>query len=111
MKNVNCFPKLCRIYSAIRAARIVCAYLPDRFRKAVQHLRAFMLLPDLRLIERETELLSNRRWEARHPIKRVDKPNQFAQLFRLLGHHVYYMPKLAYSDYAPKDVPLIRATN
>ena len=41
-----------------------------------------MLLPDLRLVQRETELLPNRRRKARQPIKRVDKPNQLTRVFR-----------------------------
>jgi hypothetical protein len=44
-----------------------------------------MLLPDLRLVERETELPSNRRREVRQPIKRVDKPDQLARVFWLLS--------------------------
>jgi len=95
MKHVNCFPKLCHVHCPISPARIVRAYLPNRLGEAVQHLRAFMLLPNLRLVERETQLLSNRRWEVRQPIKRVDKPNQLSRLFRLLSHYIYYMPKLA----------------
>ena len=95
MKHVNRFPKLCHIHCPIRSARIVRSNLPDRFRKAMQHLRAFMLLPDLRLVQRESKLLSNRGREARQPIERVDKPNQLARLFRLLGYYIYYMPKLA----------------
>ena len=76
-------------------ARIIRADLPDRFRKAAQHLPAFMLLPNLRLVERETQLLSNRSWEVRQPIERIDKPNQLARLFWPLSHYIYYMPKLA----------------
>ena len=85
MQHVNRLPELCDIHRTIRPARIVCAYLPNRFLETVQHLRAFMLLPDLRLVECETELLSNRRREARQPIKGIDKPNQLARLFRLLA--------------------------
>ena len=95
MKHINRLRELCHVYSPIRPARIVRSHLPDRFRKAVQHLRAFMLLPNLRLVERETELLSNRGREVRQPIERIDKPNQLARLFRLLSHYFYYMPKLA----------------
>ena len=75
MKNVDRFPKLRRIHSAIRAARIVCAYLPDRVRETVQYLRALMPLTDLGLVQRETELLANHRRKARQPSERVDKPN------------------------------------
>ena len=95
MKHVNRFPELCDVHRTIRSARIVCTHLPDRFPEAVQHLRAFMLLPDLRLVECETELLPNRRREARQPIKRVNKPNQLARLFRLFRHCINCMPKLA----------------
>src|ERR1017187_2429491 len=66
-EDVNRFPELCYEHRAIRPARIVCAHLPDRFRKAVQHLRALMFLTDLRLIKCETEPVSNRGREARQP--------------------------------------------
>jgi hypothetical protein len=69
--------------------------LPNRRGKAVQHLRAFMLLPDLRLIQRETELLPNRGQKARQTIERVDKPNQLTRLFRFFRHYTHYMPELA----------------
>ena len=72
MKHVNRFLKLCHIHRTIGPTRMVCTYLPNRLGKAVQHLRAFMLLPDLRLVERETELLSNRMREVRQPVERVD---------------------------------------
>jgi hypothetical protein len=59
MKHVNRFPKLCHIDCTIRPTRIICTYLPNRLAKAAQDLRAFVALPDLRLIERETQFLSN----------------------------------------------------
>ena len=86
MKHVNRVPELCDVHRTIRPARIVCTHLPNRLGKALQDLRAIMFLPDLRLVERETQLLSNRRREVRQPIKRVDKPDQLARVFRLLSH-------------------------
>jgi len=90
MKNVDRFPKLCRIHCAIRPARMVCAHLPNGFRKTVQHHRALMPLADLRLVQRETELLTNHRRKAHQPNERVDKPNQLARLFRHYGHNPLY---------------------
>src|ERR1700678_1700146 len=52
----------------------------------MQHLRALVFLTDLRLIKRETELVSNHRREARQPNERIDKPNQLAWLLRLFRH-------------------------
>src|SRR5579862_5636671 len=49
MNGRRLLPKLCRIHSAIGAARIVCAYLPNRVRETVQHLRTLTPLTDLRL--------------------------------------------------------------
>jgi hypothetical protein len=54
-----------------------------------------MPLPDLRLVEREAESLSNRAREVRQPIQRIDKPNQLPWLFRLFRHRIHSMPKLA----------------
>ena len=95
MKHVNRFPKLRDLHRTVRPARILCTHLPNRLGKAVQHLGAFMLLPYLRLVQGETELLPNRGKKARQPIKRVDKPHQLARVFGLLSHYIYYMPKLA----------------
>jgi hypothetical protein len=94
MKHINRFAELSGVHYSIGSARIVRADLPDGFRKAAQHLRAFMLLPNLRLIEREPKLLSSRRREARQPIERVDKPNQLTRLFRPLRQRIYCMPKV-----------------
>jgi len=71
MKNVNRFPELCYVHRAIRSSRIVSAHLPDRFRKSVQHLRGLMSLIDLRLVQRETQPLTDDRWKARQPSERV----------------------------------------
>ena len=95
MEHVNRFPKLCHIHRTIRPTWIVCTHLLNRLGKAVQHLRAFMLLPYLRLIQRKTELLPNRGRKARQPIERVTKPNKLTRLFRLFRHYIHYMPKLA----------------
>src|SRR5579871_920549 len=88
MKHVNRSPKLCHIHRTIRSTRIVRTHLPDCFPKAVQDLRALMLLPDLRLVQRETEPLPNRGGKVRQPVERVDKPNQLTRLFRLLSHYI-----------------------
>ena len=61
----------------------------------MQHLRAFMFLTDLRLIKRETELVSNYGREASQPNERVDKPNQLARFFGLVGHSLHCMLELA----------------
>ena len=95
MKHLNRFPELCNVHRTIGPTRIVRTHLPNRFCEAVQHLRSFMLLPDLRLVQGETELLPNRGRKARHPIKRVDKPNQLTRVFRLFRHYIHCMPKLA----------------
>ncbi len=59
IKHVNRFPKTVPRTRTIRPTWIACANLPDGFGKAVQHPRAFMLLPNVRLVQRESELLSN----------------------------------------------------
>src|ERR1700732_1667955 len=73
MKHVNSFPKLCHIHRTIGSTWIVCADLPNCLGKAVQHLRAFMLLTNLRLVQRETELMSSCGGKALQPSKGVDK--------------------------------------
>jgi hypothetical protein len=60
----------------------------------VQHLRALMLLADLRLVQGEAEFLTNDRWEPRQADERVDKSNQLSRLFRLFQHSFYCMPEL-----------------
>src|SRR5258708_22460807 len=60
MKHVNRCSELCHVHCSISPARIICPHLPDRFLEAAQHLRTFMLLPDLRLVQRKTELPPNR---------------------------------------------------
>jgi hypothetical protein len=45
-----------------------------------------MFLTDLRLIECEAELVPNAGRKALQPNERVDKPNQLARLFGLVGH-------------------------
>jgi len=86
----------------------------------VQHLRALMPLTDLRLVQRETELLTNHRRKARQPNERVNKPNQLARLFRRYGHNLWYARSgikwssktLARTVALPKKRRLtIRATN
>ena len=54
-----------------------------------------MFLTDLRLIKRETELVSNYGREASQPNERVDKPNQLARFFGLVGHSLHCMLELA----------------
>jgi len=81
MKHVDSFLEFGHIYRTVCPAWIICPHLPDCFPKAVQYLRAFMLLPDLCLIKRETELLSSGTRKVRQPIQRVDKPNQIPRLF------------------------------
>jgi hypothetical protein len=54
-----------------------------------------MRLSDLRLVQREAESLSDRRWKALQTIKRIGKPNQRPRGFRVLRHHIQYMLKLA----------------
>jgi hypothetical protein len=61
----------------------------------MQSLCAFVPLPDLRLVQREAEPLSDFGRKTRQPIKRVDKPNQLPQLFRLVRHRIHHMLKLA----------------
>jgi hypothetical protein len=97
IKNVNFFPELRNVHRSIRPARIVCAHLPDRFPKTAQHFRALMSLADLRLVLCETELLADHRRKSSQPNERVEKPNQFARLFRLCGHSLHFMPELASS--------------
>jgi hypothetical protein len=94
MKYVNRFPELCHVHRTVRPTRVVRSNLPDGFREAAQHLRTFMPLPDLRLVDRESELLSNRGWKVCQPIKRIDKPNQLPRSFRVFRHHTHCMPEL-----------------
>ncbi len=84
MEDIDRFPELCHVHCPIRPAQIVCTHLPDRFRKAAHHLRALTFLTDLCLIR--CELVPNRGREARQPNERIDKPNQLARLFWLVGH-------------------------
>ena len=95
MKHLNGPLELCHVHRAVRPAGVVRAYLPNRFSKAAQYLRAFMRLPDLRLVQRKAESLSDRRWKALQTIKRIHKPNQRPRGFRVLRHHIQYMLKLA----------------
>ncbi len=95
MKYINGFTEVYHVHRAKRSAWIVCAHLLYSFSKSVQHLRAFMPLPDLRLVQRKAELLSNRPREAYQPIERVDEPNQLPQLLRSFRHSIYSMPKIA----------------
>ena len=53
-----------------------------------------MSLPDLSLVQRETQLLSNWRRKIRKPVERVPKPDQLAWL-GLFWHSIHHMPKLA----------------
>jgi hypothetical protein len=78
---------------AIRPARIVCAHLPDRFRKAANPLRALVFLTNLHLIQRETEFVPNRERAARQPNERVDKPNRLARLFQPFGRSERLFPR------------------
>jgi hypothetical protein len=87
MKNIKRFPDLRYVHRPIRPAWIVGADLPNGFRKTVQRLRALMFLSDLRLVQRETELLTNHRRKARQSIERIDKPNKLARLFRHYEHN------------------------
>ena len=54
-----------------------------------------MPLTDLRLVQGETQLLTNHGRETGQTNERVDNPNQLARLFRLYGHSLYCMPELA----------------
>jgi uncharacterized protein len=95
MEQLDRFSQLHHIYSPKRPTRIIGANLPNGFGKTAEHLRAFVLLADLRLVERETELLANRRRKLSEPVKRIHEPNQLASL-RLFRHSTHCMPKLAY---------------
>ena len=53
MKNVDRIPDLRYLNRAIRATWIVRTHLPDYLRKTAQDLGAMVLLPDLRLVQRE----------------------------------------------------------
>ena len=97
MKDIDRFAQLHHIYCPKRPARIIGTNLPNRFGKTAQHLRAFVLLADLRLIERETEPLPNRRRKISEPVKRINEPNQLASL-GFFRHSTHCMPKLAYPD-------------
>jgi hypothetical protein len=55
----------------------------------------FRAAANLRLVQREAEPLSDSGRKTRQPIKRVDKPNQLPQLFRLARRRIHYMLKLA----------------
>jgi hypothetical protein len=67
---------------------------PDRFRKPVENFGALVFLPNLRLVERETGLLPNRRRKLPELVERVNEPNQLAS-FKLFRHATYYVPKPA----------------
>lgn len=62
MENVNRFLELDDLHRSICAARIVGAHLPDCLAKTAQDFGALVLLPDLCLAQRETELVANLAW-------------------------------------------------
>jgi len=69
---------------SIRPIGIIGSNLPDSRPKPVEQLGAFVPLADLRLVERETELLLNPGWITPERIERVDKPHEPLRFFR---HH------------------------
>ena len=67
---------------SIRPIGIIGSNLPDSRPKPVEQLGAFVPLADLRLVERETELLLDRSWETPQRIERVAQPNEPLRRFR-----------------------------
>jgi len=74
MEYVDGILELGHVHRAVCPASIICSNLPHLLAEPMQHFCAFMLLPDLRLIERETELLPDCRRETPQGGERIDQP-------------------------------------
>jgi hypothetical protein len=86
VKDVSRIPELRNVYRPICSAWIIGTHLPDGLSEASQDLGALMLLRDLRLVQRKTELLPIRARETRQPIERVHEPEELARLGWLSQH-------------------------